>query len=265
MKNIDIEKIDDKTLVIDLENEWRKSLTFPNDDFWEFVFSVSQYWVLKQAGEIIGYACVSSKNTLLQFFVLGKYLDKGRLLFSLFVEEQKIKKASIQTNNPIFLSLSMHFQKSVEVDGYLFMDMEEVLLKEPEGNFRMAELKELDALVDFSHRVLDAPKVWLADYITNWIKREEFYVFEKDNKIVGTGELRTTSINNDVASLGIVVCSDHRNLGIGTYLLGKVKSISKSRNQQPICGCGIDNISSQKAIEKNGFRILHLMLTLKFE
>ena len=265
MENIDIEKIDDRMLIVDLEKEWRKSLTFPNDDFDEAMLSAGQNWIFKQANETIGYACVDRRNTLIQFFIEGKHLNKGSLIFPLFLKEQAIKKARVGTHNPICLSLALQFQKSVLVDGYLFKDMEEVDLKKPEGNFRMAEMNELDDLVDFSHRVLEAPKDWLKNYISNWIKREEFFVFEREHKIVGTGESRTCSINREVASLGIVVCPDQRNQGIGTYLLGKVKSIAKSRNKQAICGCSRDNISSQKAIEKNGFRIIHPSLTIQFD
>lgn len=265
MKNIHFNRIEDKDLVIDLETEWRNNLTFPNDDYWEAVLDSSQYWLLNQEEKIIGYACLSDRNTLLQFFVSAKWLEQGRVILEYFIKEQKIKKARISTNNPIFLSLSMHFQKSVVVDGYLFKDMTDVSLKENTGDFKTAKPEDLERLVDFSHRVLDAPKDWLNGYISNWISREEFFLFERDGKIVGTCESRTTPQNSTIASLGIVVCPEHRSQGIGSYLLGKAKTIAKSRNQQAICGCEKDNISSLKAIEKNGFRIIHLSLILHFE
>ena len=46
MEKIDIEKIDDKTLVINLENEWQKSLNFPNDDYFEAA-EVNQFFTVK--------------------------------------------------------------------------------------------------------------------------------------------------------------------------------------------------------------------------
>ena len=247
MKDIYFEIIEDKTLISPLEKEWRKSLTFPNDDYWEYVLSSCTYWAVKQGEEIIGYAGVNNNNVLLQFFVSAQWLEKGRLILEKFLQEKEIKSARIETNNPVCLSLSMHFQKSVVVDGYLFSDMTELVLEEKVGNFRMAELEDLENLVDFSHRVLEAPKDWLTDYIGNLIKREEFFLFEKDNQIIGTCEVRTTAINENVASLGIVVSPEYRRQGFGTYLLGKAKTIAKSRNKQAICGCSKDNIGSLKA------------------
>ena len=265
MQNIHFNKVEDKNILSDLETEWRNTLTFPNDDFWEAVFDSSQHWGLNQGEETIGYACVGSSNTLLQFFVSAKWLEQGRVILEHFIKEQEIKKARMATNNPIYLSLSMHFQKSVVVDGYLFKDMVDISLEEKKGDFKTATSEDLERLVDFSHRVLDAPKDWLNGYISNWISREEFFLFERNNEIVGTCEARTTPVNSEVASLGIVVCPEHRNQGIGAYLLGKAKAIAKSRNQQAICGCSKDNISSLKAIEKNGFRIIHLFSILHFE
>ena len=268
MKNICFEKISDRNTISDLEKEWRNSLTFPNDDYWEAMLDSCKYWVIKQSNkesdEMIGFAFVSDNNVLLQYFVSAQWLDKGLLILEKFIKEKEIKKAWLGTNNPIFQSQAMHFQKSVEVTSYLFADMVDVSLEEKDGNFRMAESKDLEQLVDFSHRVLDAPKDWLTNYIDNWINREEFFLLEKDGKIIGTSEARTTPINGDVASLGIVVCPEHRNQGIGSYLMGKAKTIAKSRNQQAICSCAKDNTSSLKAIERNGFRILHLGLRINF-
>jgi len=265
MENIYFEKITDKTLIIDLENEWRKTLTFPNDDFWEAQIDAAQYWIIKQAEEMIGYVCLSHRNTLYQYYISAQWLDKGLLILEDFIKQKEIKKARIETNNPICLSLSMHFQKSVLVDGYTFGDMVDVSIEAPKGDFRIAKSNDLEKLVDFFHRVMDAPKDWSTTYISNLISREEFFLFERDNKIIGTSEARTTPVNAEVASLGIITCPDHRNQGIGSYLLNQAKAISKSRNQQAICGCGRDNISSLKVIEKNGFRILHTSFLIDFE
>jgi len=260
MKDISFEAIDNKTTISTLEIEWRNSLTFPNDDYWEAQFESSQHWVVKLKEKAIGYACVSEKNTLYNFHITPKYLMHGIPILEEFIKQREIKKGIIGTNSPICLSMIMHFQKSIEIFGYIFKDMEEVSQEERDGEFRVAKPDELERLVVFSHRVLEAPEDWLRDYIGNWISRGEFFVLEKKNKIIGTLEVRTSDLNTKTACLGIVVSPEYRNQGYGTYLLGKGKTISKSRHKEPICSCDKENISSQKAIEKSGFRILHSIL-----
>jgi len=264
MQQISFETVNDKTLISTFEAEWRNSLTFPNDDYWDWIIETSQYWALILNDKLVGYACVSKNNNLLQFYLTTEYAKFGKHIFELFIKEQAIKKGFVYTNNPVFLSTAMPFQHSVKVDGYLFKDVIDFPLKEKEGVFRQAEKDDLEALVDFSHIALQAPKDWLRNYIGNWIDREEFFILETEKGIIGTSEARTTSTNPNVASLGVVVSPNYRKQGYGTYLLGKAKVIAKSKNQQAICSCSNDNLGSLKAIENNGFRILHTSLCLSF-
>lgn len=267
--NISFEVIDNKDTISDLETEWRNSLTFPNDDYWEAQFESSQHWGLKLDGEIIGYACISRKNTLYQFYITPKYLMHGIVILEEFIKQREIKKGIIGTNNPICFSLIMHFQKSMEIYGYIFKDMEEVTQEEKEGEFRKAEPEELERLIAFQNSALQSSEAseasetsddWFRNYIGHWISRDEFFVLEKKSKIIGTLEFRTSDLNTKIACLGIIVSKEYRNQGYGSYLLGKGKLVSKSRNIESICACDKENIASQKAIEKSGFRKLHLIL-----
>ncbi len=261
--NINFEVIDNKETISSLEKEWRNSLTFPLDDYWEYQLECCIHWALKLEGNIIGYACLTEKNTLYQFYITPKYLMHGTEILEEFIKQREIKKALIGTNNPICFSLIMHFQKSMEIYGYTFKDMEEANLEEKEGEFRVAETKDLERLVSFSHEILGAPEDWFRDYIGNWINREEFFVLEKQDEIIGTLEIRTTDLYTQIACLGIVVSPKYRRQGYGSYLLSKGKSISKSRNIEPICACTEDNIPSRKAIEKSGFRKWFLDLLIE--
>lgn len=262
MINISFEAIEDKSAISNLKTEWRNSLTFPDDGYWDAQFDSSQYWAVKLEEKIIGYACVSSKNTLYNFYITPKYLMNGRILLEEFLNQREIKKGLIGTNNPICFSLMMHFQKSIEIYYYTFKDMEEVYQEERDVEFRIAEPEELEQLIGFQIEALEmeeASEDWFRNYIGHWISRDEFYIIEKENEIIGTLEVRTSDEITNRACLGVIVSTDYRNQGYGSYLLIKGKSIAQSRNIEAICSCEKENISSRKAIEKSGFRILHLM------
>ncbi len=258
------EKVADKNTLQNLKKTWQASLTMPNDDYDEAMMNLATHWAIQKAGQNIGYACVNHDNTLLQFFVLPKWQDRSIDVLKAFIAERKIEKARVTTNNPNYLSTAMHLQKSSEVYGYLFANMVDAPLGNCKDIFRTAEEKDLASLVDFSHQTLDAPKDWLNDYIGGWIKKDGFFVLENDTEILGTCEVRINDENPSIASLGMVVSAQHRKQGLGTYLLGAAKAIALERGLQAICGCPKDNIGSLKAIQKNGFRIAHTDLLLRF-
>jgi len=160
--------------------------------------------------------------------------------------------------------VAMQLQRSIEVEGFLFQDMFDTDIVNKEGDFRQAQPEDLDKLVEFSHKYLGAPKDWLKEYIIEWIEREEFFYLEKDGDLIGTCETRTTEVNPNVASLGIVVNANYRKQGYGTYLMQRAKKIAKERDHQPICACDLANIGSMKAIQNCGFGVLHPIMNIQF-
>ncbi len=264
VKQFQFNKITDYSILNPLKEEWRKSLTAPQDDMWETFTDYSNHWELKDDTQIIGYACVNEDNRLLQYFVLPNWLQESEMVFQQFIRQQKIDNALIGTNNPIFLSTAMHFQKLVKVDTYLFSNFlnENIIVKE--GTLRLAKSKDLIRSVDYYHKSIGAPKEWLNGYVGNLIDRGEFFLFEDGEEILGSCEVRKSKSNTEVANVGMAVSPEHRKKGLGTFLLGKAKEIAIQWDKKPICSCEKDNIGSIKSIQNNGFRSLHQMLLMEF-
>lgn len=263
--NISFEAIENKASISTLQTEWRNSLTFPYDSAGVAEIERCQHWTLKIDEKIVGYACVSKKNTLYQFYITPIYLNHGKVVLEEFLKEREIKKALIGTNDPICLSLIMHFQKSIEIFGYLFKDMVEVNQEERDVDFRVAELAELERILNFHVRAYGAPENTdgIQNYYSDCLSKGVTFVLEKNNEIIGILEARTYTLGIKLTSFGVVVLPEYRNQGYGSYLLVEGKSIAKSRDSEAICGCSVKNISSQKGMENCGFRLLHLLLFIK--
>lgn len=257
-------KTTDPSQVSSLKAQWLKTLTAPQDGMWEALTNQAIHWEINTGDKSIGYACVTEDNRLLQFYLVPDDLHDGIDIFKDFIHQQKITSALIGTNNPTCLSIALHVQKSVVVDTYLFTDFLEVNLIAHDGKLRMAMNEDLSPLVDFCHLSMGAPKEWLAGYLQNLIDRNEIYIFEKGEEILGTCEVRKSDSNIAIADIGMVVSPNHRRKGLGTFLLGKAKEIALQSNRQPICSCEKGNVASYKSIHKNGFRSIHRMLLLEF-
>lgn len=258
-------KTDSEHSLDSLKKTWRKSLISPQDGMWESFTNASTHWEIHYDSEIIGYTCVDDDGCLLQFFVLPFWLDKGINAFNKFIKEKKAASALVGTNNPVFLSLAMHFQKSIEVHTYLFTDTLETTVPDKEPPLKISEKKDLSRLVDFCHHSMGAPKDWLTGYIDDLIEKGElFLLMENETTIIGTCEVRKSRSNPEVADLGMIISPDYRKQNWGTYLLGKAKEIAIQWNRQPICSCEKGNTGSLKCIQNNGFRSYYQMLACKF-
>lgn len=259
-------KLSETSAIEPLRDEWRNSLTAPQDDMWEaFTDVYATQWEITNEDKIIGYASVNEENRLLQFYVIPKWMDKGNQIFEQFIFEQKINEVIVGTNNPYYLSLAMHYQKSVRIHYYQFQNLLETKLDKKDGKLRLGKMEELEKLVEFCHTSTGAPKEWLNGYISTWVSKGGFFVFENESEILGTMEVRKSDTFPGVANLGMIVSPNHRKKGIGTFLLGKAKETALNWNLKPICGCDFDNVGSLKSINKNGFRNMNQMLLVRLD
>lgn len=271
MSNIRFEKVGDNETIASLKTQWQASLTFPHDSFDDSIIDSSEHWGIYLEEKVIGYACVSQKITLRQFYILPKFLNYGAKALEQFIQQNEIQQAIVGTNNPICMSLVMQFQQSTEIESYLFKNVEEVTQEERAADFRLAKVEELDQILDFadkaygSEEVSESRQEWLNEYYLDCLKQDIIFVLEKDNEYIGVLEVRTSTTPPAKTTFGITVSPDYRNQGYGSYILVKGKSIAKSRESQAICGCNAKNASSRRAIEKSGFRVMHLLLLVKLK
>ncbi len=263
--NFTFRKTSDDSSLIHLQNDWRATLTAPQDGMWEAFMNMATHWEIRIDDKVIGYACVNDDNQLLQFYITPQILDKGQMIFQQFVNQEKITTGIIGTNNPTYLSIANHFQNTMRIHSYQFSDVVETKLPEMDGEFSKAKPSDLNRLVAFCNYSTGAPKEWLNVYYENLIKRGELFIHENEEKIIGTSEVRKSDTNKKVADIGMVVSPDFRKQGYGTYLLGKAKEISKQEGRLPICSCEKDNIGSLKSIHKCGFRSVHQILEVEFK
>lgn len=251
--------------LIHLKNKWTKNLTSPQDGMWESFRDSATHYEIRHANKMIGYASVGDNNVLLQFYILPEHLSQGNEIFREFIQKMNIKNGIVGTNNPAYLSIALHFVKTFDIHTYLFRESFKTSIEEREGILKECQTEDLNRIVDFCHYSVGAPKEWLTGYIGGLIKRKEVFVFEKDNKIIGTCEVRKSETATDFADIGMIISPDFRRKGYGTYLLHKAKTIALEKGKIPICSCEKGNIGSLKSIHNCGFVSKHQLLSIGFK
>ena len=250
--------------IVPIKKEWLNSLTSPQDGMWEHFRENGQIWKILLDKNIIGYASIDEDNQLLQFYVTSKYLPKGENIFKAFIIENKIQSGIVGTNNLVYLSMALNNVKTLKVHTCLFRNFHKVVIAEKEGILKVCQNEDLNRIVDFCHFSLGAPKEWLVSYIGELILKKEIFSFEKNNKIIGTCEVRRSTTSPNFADIGMVVSPDFRKLGYGTFLLHKAKTMALEWGKIPICSCEKNNIGSLKAIQNCGFVSMHQLLAVTF-
>ena len=252
----------DSSEIQDLKGRWQRSLHAQQDGMWETLTNLARDIVILKNDKIIGYASIDDTDCLLQFYLVESCLHQGNKILLDLARDQQVERALVGTHNPIFLSAILPVHKTLKVHTLLFQDSVAIHSDDSFGHMQLAKEENLDDLVEFYHVSMDGPKEWLSGYLGNLIQRSELYFLNKGQEIIGGCEVRKSDSNADYADLGMVVSPAHRKKGLGTWLLGKAKSIALTQNKKPICSCEAENMGSLKAIEQNGFRSIHQMLLI---
>lgn len=250
--------------LVHLKEQWMANLTRPQDGMWEsFRNNAKQIEISKQE-KVIGYACIGEGNQLLQFYVLPKQMEQGLTIFQQFIKQFQIERGMVGTNNPVYLSLALHFLEKMDIHTYLFEDCFESKVKEKDGIFRKGTAADLEKIVDFCHYSMGAPKAWLTGYIGDLIGKGEVFLLENTAVIIGTCEVRKSTAAPAYADIGMIVSPDFRKQGYGSFLLNKAKTIAIEWKKTPICSCEKGNVGSLKSIHNCGFTSKHQLLAVSF-
>lgn len=81
-----------------------------------------------------------------------------------------------------------------------------------------------------------------------------------DGEVIGAGVLKIVIAGTDGIDIGMVVRPRHRGRGHGVYIVRHLKAHCLARGWRPICGCAIDNLASQRTLERAGFASLHTLV-----
>ena len=96
-----------------------------------------------------------------------------------------------------------------------------------------------------------------------FIQNENVFQFYKNDEFIGCGMILRTHQDWDFCDLGVWVNPEKRGRSFGAQILLNLREFAIRNNMKPSCGCAIENLASQKIIEKSGFVSRYNLLSFK--
>jgi RimJ/RimL family protein N-acetyltransferase len=122
-------------------------------------------------------------------------------------------------------------------------------------SIRFAENKDYSFLLQQEGELYETP-----DELKKFVNGHNVILFQKDDQLLGCGYLIKVHPNYDYFDIGMWVNPNFRKQGIATLIISYVKDTCLKSNWIPICGCAVENMASQKTLEKNGFISKHKLI-----
>lgn len=258
---INIKRVESSEKKSNLNSEYIKTLSSPIDGFWEnVVIGNSECYEIIYDNNIAGHFFVDRDKTLVQFYVSKKYFVYSPDIFEYVIKSNIVEKAAVSTKESEFLSLCLDYQKSLDVDMYLFNDNQNIVKELDNFNnisFRFAKINDVNTIKNKCDTAYEG-------YYEDLIENNQLFVLYSGNTLLGIGEFRIIKSNSQYGDIGVVVAEEYRRKGIATYIITQLKKHCYNNDLKPMACCNIKNIASKKTLEKSGLIADHRIININF-
>lgn len=256
-------KVDQAEAIEDLRSQLYQKLTAPIDAMWELLYiASSQHHLIVKDDHTLGYCCINDQGSLLQLFLLPEYNSLMNQVIAELIKSELITTASLSSNEPISFNACLSLSKRIEVNTYCYEHLNAPRNIEPSLKLELVTTQAISAIKAFLKEQLGMDDTF--GYTENLVSRKEIFMLRQSNTVVATSECRMSDSQPSIADLGIVVNRDFQGKGIATQVLQMQVNRVLKAGRKPICSTTLDNIASQKAIEKAGFYRSNIIFDIHF-
>ncbi|MCK0178463.1 GNAT family N-acetyltransferase [Flavobacteriaceae bacterium S0862] len=256
-------KTDDSNTINTFRKELYKTFVAPIDSMWQDLYiASSQTYLIEKNNKYIGYCCIDNNAALLQIFVNNENRYLMRTIIRNLIDSKLISSASLSAIEPVSFNACLYLSKSLATNTLCYEYSNRALDDENSLNVELVSPKYSNAIRSYYKEYVGFDDTF--GYVDNLVSRKELYLSLEDDTIIATGECRLSDTQLSFADIGVAVNKEHRKKGLATKMLQQMahKAIEQDRN--PICSTTIDNIGSQKAIERAGFYCSNIIFDMKF-
>jgi len=235
------------------------------DGMWEALYIANAtVYLIKNKEEEIGYCCIDQDKGLNQLFLIDAHRYLMNTVVTELINKCLIISAHLSSIEPTLFNTCLLSAKSIQANtiNYTFSSEQEKRVGTDVLNLNKATTLDADRIRAFFKEEIGFDDSF--GYTDNLIQRGEIYVVEEGNVVLATGECRLSDSQPEYADVGMVVKQHNRKKGLGTRVLSELVNIALENKRKPICSTTVDNIASQKAIERAGFYNSHIVFKMSF-
>lgn len=205
----------------------------------------------------IGYVITDRKDGVVEIHIEDKALSIAGRALDTIIQTLGARRLFAQSFDPLAMSLGLARGGRAVTVGLLYRVLADPGF-EPRTDIvaRPAELDDISELAALSNDFFDD-----ADEINDYMQFNGLMVYRGlDGNLIGAGVLQSVCAGRDGVDIGMVVNPRLRRRGYGVYIVRHLEAHCLARGRQPICGCSIDNIGSQRTLERSGFASIHRLV-----
>ncbi len=238
--------------VANFRTDYFNSLPKFQELFIELKVKNSDIYLIQQENKEIAYAIKSNNGILIEFYVFDEYIPNSNEIFRQLLKSLSITDIYCKSFDALLLNNCLLNSLPYSLLGLLYRDYAKALIEnDPNVIAKKADASSIKLLLgqDESIKELFETEQQLSDFIQN----ENVFEFYNNDEFIGCGMVIRTHSDWDFCDLGVWVKPSKRGNAIGSQMILKLRDFAIKNNIKPSCGCGIENLASQKAIKKSGF------------
>jgi hypothetical protein len=230
--------------------------------FIELMLKDSACYFLQIDDKVVGYTIINADTVMIEFYVINKYISCSNDFFRQVIKELSVNEIYCKSFDSLLLSNCLLSSLSYSVIGALFRDYVEALIeKDMEIKTKRADLSSVGMLLGQDESIKELFET--EGQLVEFIKNENIFEFYKNDEFIGCGMIIRTHPDWDFCDLGVWVNPSKRGKSFGSQILLNLREFAIKNNLKPSCGCAIENMASQKIIEKSGFVSRYKMINFK--
>jgi predicted acetyltransferase len=233
--------------IMEYISEYYKENRIIVDSFWEGHVRESNFYNIAYNQNIIGYFAVNKETVLILFNIFEQYRNISQEIFGIVKKYETIQEALIPTGDEFFISHAIDNYVKIEKQAYFSIYTEKKFEKTLDIKLELANVEKDEEILNICRDFLEGE----IENIKNGMD-DEIYIARYENNVIGFGVIEYQKIVNIYASIGMIVCEEHRQKGFGSNILNGLKNIVKGKGLQAISGCWYYNHNSKKTMESAG-------------
>ena len=220
--------------------------------FIEIMIKDSDFYLLQTDNVNIGYAIKNKDDVLIEFYVVNKYVSSSNDFFRQALKELSINEIYCKSFDALLLSNCLLNSFPYNVIGVLYRDYVEPLVEtDTKITMKKSDISSVNFLLNQDNSIRELFET--EQQLTEFINKEYVFEFYGNEEFIGCGMVLRTNPDWNFCDLGVWVNPSKRGHGIGSQIILKLRAFAMENDMKPSCGCAIENVASQKTIEKSGF------------